>query len=83
MKTKLEINLKNDIKVKQVVKIERSLVIVAYFILEVLIIVQGDILSNRDYIFKSILFDTYFYVIDRDMSFVYVCNNRLTSFYIL
>ncbi len=84
LKTKLKINLKNNIKVKQVVfKFKRSLVIVIYFILEILVIVQDNILFNKNYIFKSILFDFYFYIANKNMFFVYICNNCLMFFYIL
>jgi len=83
LKIKLEINSKNNIKIKQVVKIERSLVIAAYSVLKILVIVQDNILSNRNYIFESILSGAYFYVADKNISFVYVCNNRSISLYIL
>jgi len=94
LKIMLKIKLKNNIRIKQVVKIERSLVIVVYFVLEILIIVQDEILSscfaieklnkikkftNKDYLFKSILLDAYSYVANREMSFVYICNNCLVS----
>jgi len=77
LKTKLEIKLKNDIRMKRVIKIEKSFVIVAHSIFEVLIVVQGEILSNRDYLFELILFDAYFYVANKKMPFVYVRNDRL------
>jgi len=79
LKTKLKIKSKNNIRVKRVVKIKRNLVIVAHSIFEVLIIVQGEILSNRDYLFESILFDAYFYVANKEMPFVYVRNDRFVS----
>jgi len=82
LETKLKIKLKNSIRIKQVVKIEKSLVIVVYFVLEILIIVRDKILSNRDYFFESILFDAYFYIANKKMSFVYVRNNCFISFYI-
>jgi len=79
LKAKLKIKSKNDIRIKRVVKIEKSLVIVAHFVFEILVIVQDEILPNRNYLFESILFDAYFYVVNREMSFVYVCNDRLVS----
>jgi len=83
LKTKLKIKLTNDIRIKQVIKIEKSFVIIAYFIFEISIIVRSEILLNRDYLFKLILFDAYFYVANKKMSFVYICNNRFVSFRIL
>jgi len=83
LKTKLEIKLKNNIRIKQVVKIKRNLVIVAYFILEILIVVQDKILLNKNYFFESILLDAYFYVTNKKISFIYTCNNCFISFYIL
>jgi len=83
LKTKLEIKLKNNIKVKQIIKIEKSFVIVIYSVLKILVIVQDNILSNKNYIFKLILFDTYFYIANKKISFVYICNNYLIFFYIL
>ena len=80
LKTKLKIKLKNDIRMKWVVKIERNLVIVVHFVFEVLIIVRGKILPNRDYLFELILFDAYSYVANREIFFVYVRNDRLVSF---
>jgi len=79
LKTKLKIKLKNNIRIKRVVKIERNFVIVAHFVLEVLIVVRGEILPNRNYLFKSILFDAYSYVANKRMSFVYVRNDCLVS----
>ena len=64
---------------KRVVKIEKSLVIVAHFVFEVSIVVRNEILSNRNYLFKSILFDAYSYVANRRMPFVYVRNDRFVS----
>ncbi len=64
---------------KQVIKIEKSFIIVIYFVFEVLILIRDEILSNRDYLFKSILFDAYSYVANREISFVYVRNDRLVS----
>ncbi len=64
---------------KQIVKIEKSLVIVIHFIFEILIIVQGKILPNKNYLFESILFDAYSYVANRRMLFVYVRNDRFVS----
>jgi len=83
LKTKLKIKLKNNIRIKRVVKIERSLVIVVYFVLEISIVVQNKILSNKNYFFESILFDAYFYVANKEMFFVYVRNNCSISLYIL
>ncbi len=83
LKIKLKINSKNNIKIKRIIKIKRSLVIVVYFILKVLIIIQNNILSNKNYIFKSILFNAYFYIVDKNIFFVCVRNNCLTFFYIL
>jgi len=83
LKIKLKIKSKNNIRVKQIVKIERSLVIAIYSVLEILVIVQDKILLDRNYLFKSILFDIYFYIADKKIFFVYVCNNRLIFFYIL
>jgi len=83
LKTKLKIKSKNDIRIKRVAKIERSLVIVVHVIFEILVIVQDEILSNRDYLFELILFDAYFYVANRRMSFVYVRNDRFVSLRIL
>jgi len=80
LKTKLEIKSKNDIRMKRVVKIKRSFIIVAHFIFEVLIIVRGKILFNKNYLFKLILLNAYFYVANREMPFVYVCNDRFVSF---
>ena len=77
LETKLKIKSKNDIQIKQIIKIEKSLVIVAYFILEILIVVQDKILSNRNYLFESILLDAYFYVANKEMSFICVRNNCL------
>jgi len=82
LKTQLKIKLKNNIRVKRVVKIKRSLVIVVYFIFEVLIVVRSEILSNKNYLFELILLNAYFYVANKKMSFVCVCNNRLMSLYI-
>ncbi len=79
----LKIKLKNDIRIKRVIKIEKSLVIVVYFVLEISIIVRDKILFNKDYLFKSILFNAYFYVTNREMSFVYVCNDCLVFLRIL
>jgi len=83
LETKLIIKSKNDIRIKQVVKIERSLVIVVYLVFEILVVVRDEIMLNKNYLFESILFDAYFYVANKKMSFVYVCNNRFISFYIL
>jgi len=83
LKIKLKIKLKNDIRIKQIVKIERSLVIVVYFVFEILVVVQAKILLNRDYFFKLILFDAYFYIANKEMFFVYICNNCFISFCIL
>jgi len=83
LKTKLKIKLKNNIRIKQVVKIKRSLVIVAYFVLEILIVIQDKILLNKNYFFESILFDAYSYIANKKILFVYVCNNRFISLYIL
>jgi len=83
LKTKLKIKLKNNILVKQIVKIEKSLIIVIYFVLEILIIVQDKILFNRNYLFKSILFDVYSYIANREIFFIYICNNCLVFFCIL
>jgi hypothetical protein len=79
LKTKLKIKSKNDIRIKQIVKIKKSLVIVAHFVLEILIIVQDEILPNRNYLFELILFDAYSYVANKRMPFVYVRNDRLVS----
>jgi len=75
LKTKLKLKSKNNIRIKRVVKIKRSLAIVVYFIFEILIIVQDEILSNKNYLFESILLDVYFYVANRKISFVYIRNN--------
>ncbi len=75
----LEIKSKNNIRIKQVVKIKKSLVIVAYFIFKILIIVQDKILSNKNYLFELILLDAYFYVANKKMSFVYICNDCFVS----
>jgi len=83
LKTKLKIKLKNNIRIKEVVKIERSLVIVAYFVLEVLVIVRDKILLNKNYLSELILLDAYFYIANKKISFVCVCNNYLMSLYIL
>ncbi len=64
---------------KRVVKIERSLVIVTHFVLEVLIVVRGEILPNRNYLFELILPSAYSYVANKRMSFVYVRNDRFVS----
>jgi len=77
LKTKLEIKSKNDIRIKRVVKIKKSFVIVAHFIFEVLIIVRDKILSNKNYLFKSILLGAYSYVANKKMFFVYIRNDRL------
>jgi len=53
--------------------------IIAHFIFEVLIVVKDELLSNRDYLFESILFDAHFYVANKEMLFVYVRNDRLVS----
>jgi len=52
LETKLKIKLENNIRIKQIVKIKRSLVIVAYFVFEVLIIVRDEILLNKNYFFR-------------------------------
>ncbi len=83
LKTKLKIKLKNNIRIKQLIKIEKSLVIITYFVLEILIIIQDKILSNRNYLFKSILLNVYFYIVNKKIFFVYICNNRFVSFCIL
>jgi len=83
LETKLEIKLKNNIRIKQIVKIERNLVVVAYFVLEVLIIVRDEILLDKNYFFESILSSAYFYIANKRISFVYVCNDCLISLYIL
>jgi hypothetical protein len=57
--------------------------IIAHFIFEVLILVQDEILSNKNYLFESILFDAYFYVANKEMSFVYIRNDRFVFFRIL
>jgi len=80
LKTKLEIKLKNNIRVKQIVKIEKKFVIVAYFVFEILVIIRNEILLNKNYFFKSILFDAYFYIVNKKIFFVYVRNNRSMSF---
>ncbi len=79
LKTKLKIKSKNDIRMKRVVKIERNFIIIVHFIFEILIVVRDKILFNKDYFFESILFHAYFYVANREMSFVYVCNDRFVS----
>jgi len=83
LKTKLKIKLKNNIRIKQVIKIKRSLVIVAYFIFEILVIIQDKILFNKNYFFKLILFDAYFYIANKKISFIYICNNCFISICIL
>jgi len=80
LKTKLKIKLKNNIRIKRIIKIEKSLVIVAYFVFEIPIIVRSEILSNKNYFFELILFYAYFYIANKKMSFVYVCNNCFMSF---
>jgi len=62
------------------VKIEKSFVIVAYFVFEILIIVRDEILSNKDYLFELILFNAYFYVANKEMFFVYVRNDCFVFF---
>jgi len=64
-------------------KIKRSLVIVIYFVFEILIIVQDKTLSNKDYLFKLILFDAYSYIANKEISFVYICSNYFVSLRIL
>ncbi len=64
---------------KRVVKIEKSFVIIAHFVFEILIIVQDEILLNKNYLFESILFDAYSYVANRKMLFICVRNDRLVS----
>jgi len=54
-------------------------VIVAHFVLEILIVIRGEILSNKNYLFESILYNAYFYVANREMSFIYVRNDRFVS----
>jgi len=83
LKIKLKIILKNNIRIKQIVKIERSLVIVVYFVLEILVVVQDKILLNKNYLFELILFNAYSYVANKKMSFVCICNDCLISLYIL
>jgi len=83
LKAKLEIKSKNDIRMKRVVKIKKNLMIVAHFVLEVLIVVRGETLPNRDYLFELNLLDVYSYVANRKMPFVYVRNNRLVPLRIL
>jgi len=80
LEAKLEIKSKNDIRMKRVVKIERNLMIVAHFVFEIPIVVRGEILSNRNYLFELILFDAYSYVANREMPFVCVRNDRFVSF---
>jgi len=46
-------------------------------------VVRNEILSNQNYLFELILFDAYFYVANRKMSFVYIYNNRLVLLCIL
>jgi len=82
LKTKLKIKSKNDIRVKRIVKIEKNLVIVVYSVLEISVVVRSKILSNRNYFFESILFDAYFYIADKRIFFVYICNDRSISLYI-
>jgi len=65
LETKLKIKLKNNIRIKQIIKIERSLVIIIYFVLEVLVVVQDKILLNINYFFELILFDVYFYIVKK------------------
>lgn len=77
LEAKLEIKPKNDIRVKRVVKVERSLVVVAHFVLEVSIVVRGETLPNRNYLFESILLGAYSHVVDKRMPFVCVRNDRL------
>ncbi len=79
LEVKLEIKSKNDIRMKRVVKIERNLMIVAHFVFEIPIVVRGEILSNRNYLFELILFDAYSYVANREMPFVCVRNDRFVS----
>jgi len=79
LKTKLKIKSKNDIRIKRIIKIKKSYVIVAHFVFEVLIIVQGEILLNKNYFFKLILFNAYFYIANKKMSFVYICNDHFVS----
>jgi len=64
---------------KRIVKIEKSLMIVAHFVFEISIIVRDEILLIKDYLFESILLNAYFYVAKKKMSFVYVRNNRFVS----
>jgi len=80
LETKLKIKLKNNIRIKQIVKIEKSLVIVAYFVFEVSIIVRDEILSNKNYLFESILLNAYSYIANKKMSFVCVRNIRFMFF---
>jgi len=75
LKIELKIKSKNDIRIKRIVKIKKSLVIVVYFVFEILVVVRDKILSNKNYFFKSILFDAYFYIANRKTFFVYIRNN--------
>ncbi len=54
--------------------------IVAHFVFEILIIVRDEILSNKNYLFESILLNVYFYVVNKEIFFVCVRNIRLVSF---
>jgi len=83
LEIELKIKLKNNIRIKQVIKIERSLVVIIYFVFEILVVVQDEILSNKNYLFESILSSTYSYVTNKKISFVYICNDCLISLYIL
>ncbi len=79
LKTNWKIKLKNDIRIKRVVKIENFFMIIAHFVFKISIIVRNKILLNRNYLFESILFGAYFYVANREMSFVYIYNDRFVS----
>jgi len=83
LEIKLKIKLKNDIRIKQVVKIEKSLVIVVYFVFEILIVIQDEILLNKNYFFELILFNAYIYIANKKISFVYIRNNYLIFLRIL
>ncbi len=65
---------------KRVIKIERSLVIIAHFVFEISIVVRGEILPNKNYLFELILFDAYSYVANKRMLFVCVRNDRFVPF---
>ncbi len=71
-----KITSKNNIRVRRVLKASRKTIIDVNTIIE-LSICSLQFLLDKDYLFESKLVDAYAYIVDFNVSFIYVCNTSL------